>query len=246
MTNLDSSIYKANVLRWIGTIEFNYLAPTAITMMLLRKQLKKTVKYVNGNVLDVGCGMKPYEQIFSPYADKYVGVDMVEGPKVDIVADISKGLPFQSGTYDTVICTEMLEHTPYPRESIREISRVVRTNGHIILSSPFTHKLHGEPYDYYRFSHHILEIILQEAGLEPLEFHRVGTCIAVLGREIGDIMYAFGDVFRSKFLRILMRVIRITIVTPIIWLFYILDYVLSNFRFLKSNTLGFVVVAKKR
>lgn len=183
MTNLNSSIYKANVLRWIGTIEFNYLAPTAITTMLLRKQLKKTVKYVNGNVLDVGCGMKPYEQIFSPYADKYVGVDMVEGPKVDIVADISKGMPFQSGTYDTVICTEMLEHTPYPRESIREISRVVRTNGHIILSSPFTHKLHGEPYDYYRFSHHILEIILQEAGLEPLEFHRVGTCIAVLLRK---------------------------------------------------------------
>jgi len=246
MNNIINKTYAVKLSEWLSKMEFNYLAPTVIATRLLRKQLKKTVQYVNGDLLDVGCGTRPYEQIFLPYTNRYVGLDVVAGPRVDILADTTRRLPFDDETYDTVICTEMLEHTQHPRKSIREISRVLKVRGHVIISAPFTHKLHGEPHDYYRFSHHILKIMLQEANLEPLEIHCVGTSMAVLGREIGDIMYAFGDVFRSKSLRILMRVMRITIVTPIIWLFYILDCVLSNFRFLKSNTLGFVVVAKKR
>jgi len=237
--------YTKKLGKWLSKMEFNYLAPTAITTQLLRKQLKKTTKYVNGHILDVGCGMRPYEQIFLPYTDKYVGLDIVAGPRVDIVADSTKKLPCKDEAYDTVICTEMLEHTPYPRESIREISRVIKDQGHIILSTPFTHKLHGEPYDYFRFSQHILKIILQEAKLEPLEIHYVGTSIAVLGREIGDIIYAFSDIFRGKFLHKIIRLTAMPIVTPIVWFFYILDCAASKFRFLKGNTLGFVIVAEK-
>jgi len=242
---MNDKINIKKITTWLSKIEFNYLAPTALTARSLRKELKKTTKYVNGNLLDVGCGKRPYEDIFLPYVEKYTGVDIVDGPRVDIVADSAKGLPIDSQIYDTVICTEMLEHTPYPRESVREITRVIKTGGHLILSTPFIHKLHGEPYDYYRFSCHILKVILQEAKLEPLEIHNVGTSIAVLGRQIGDIIYAFSDISKNTLLRKIIRVICMPITAPIVWFFYILDCAVSRCRFLKCTTLGFVVVARK-
>lgn len=230
---------------FLSKIEFGFLAPTAITFRILRRQLKKTVKYVRGDLLDVGCGNRPYEDIFLPCVQEYVGVDITKGPRVDIVADTSKGLPIESQTYDTIICTEMLEHTPYPRESIKELARVLKKGGYLILSTPFVHKLHGEPFDYFRYSQHILKVLAEEAGLETIEFYYVGTSIAVLGRTLGDIIYSISDVFCKGLFQKIIRTLCMIITAPMVLVFCVLDYAVSKVSFLKHNTLGFVLVARK-
>ena len=51
------------------------------------------------------------------------------------VSDISN-MPFQDGSYDSVICSEVLEHVPAPEESIKELIRVLKPGGVLALSVP--------------------------------------------------------------------------------------------------------------
>lgn len=45
-------------------------------------------------------------------------------------------LPFETGTFDIVVSTEVIEHTPDPRLGIRELCRVVKPGGLLVLTSP--------------------------------------------------------------------------------------------------------------
>ena len=49
--------------------------------------------------------------------------------------DIEK-LPFGSKSFDCVLCTEVIEHMQNPYLLLREIRRVLKTNGRLILSTP--------------------------------------------------------------------------------------------------------------
>lgn len=96
------------------------------------------------NVLDVGCASGWFlSQIHKKYpkANCY-GVDIYEDaitygkkkyPKISFyVADAHK-LPFKSGTFDLVICTEVLEHVDDPKRVVLEIRRVLKKNGQAII-----------------------------------------------------------------------------------------------------------------
>jgi ubiquinone/menaquinone biosynthesis C-methylase UbiE len=47
-----------------------------------------------------------------------------------------EAMPFADGTFATVVCTEVLEHVPYPTTALDEIHRVVRPGGILIGSVP--------------------------------------------------------------------------------------------------------------
>ena len=57
--------------------------------------------------LDINGSVRP---MFKPFQGNYVGIDMQEGPGVDIVADAAKFINFEA--YDVVVCAEVFEHTP--------------------------------------------------------------------------------------------------------------------------------------
>ena len=48
--------------------------------------------------------------IFTPFAEKYIGIDTQAGPGVDIVASATEYL--NPGYFDVVVCAEVFEHTP--------------------------------------------------------------------------------------------------------------------------------------
>ena len=48
--------------------------------------------------------------IFKPFAEKYIGIDVQEGPGVDIVASATDYLSPEY--FDVVVCAEVFEHTP--------------------------------------------------------------------------------------------------------------------------------------
>jgi len=82
---------------------------------------------------------------------KYVGLDMQEGPGVDMVASAEK-LPFQDSSFDLVLCLETLEHAEHPWLITSEIQRVVKKNGFVIVSSQQNFPIHLHPSDYFRFT----------------------------------------------------------------------------------------------
>ncbi|HCV98496.1 MAG TPA: hypothetical protein DGJ56_04280, partial [Verrucomicrobiales bacterium] len=170
-----------------AAVEREFLHPTKrrphylerVSIVLALRELRHRVK--PGLILDVGCGMKPYESLLNTSGSKYYGTDYpitMEGSygdstRADFFSD-SMVLPFREGTFDTVISTQMLEHVRKPEVVVYEMSRVLKPDGILILSAPMTWPLHEEPYDFYRYTLHGLRHLLEEADFEILDEVRRG------------------------------------------------------------------------
>jgi ubiquinone/menaquinone biosynthesis C-methylase UbiE len=107
----------------------------------------------DGPVLDVGCGNGIYTQWLAKRAaraleEKHrfaVGIDHnkknlhwagKEFPHVRFAMVGGEALPFRDGAFASVMCTEVLEHTRDDRATLREIARVTRPGGTLLLSTP--------------------------------------------------------------------------------------------------------------
>ena len=75
-------------------------------------------------LLDVGCGQKPYEPFFAPHVSSYVGVDPVDNPKAELRGAV-EALPVEDGSFDVVLCSQVLEHADDPALAVRELFRVL-------------------------------------------------------------------------------------------------------------------------
>jgi SAM-dependent methyltransferase len=67
--------------------------------------------------------------------------------------------------FDVVVCEQVLEHVPDPCAAIRNLRRLTRPGGHILVSTPFLIRLHGSPDDYWRFTPLGLRTLLEREGL---------------------------------------------------------------------------------
>jgi SAM-dependent methyltransferase len=164
---------------------------------LLLPQIARAAPRARGRLLDVGCGDKPYEQIFRPYVSDYVGIEH-EGVFPSTHASAAAGrpdlyydgnrLPFPDKSFDTVLSVQVLEHTPKPQSLLNEIARVLRPEGLLILSAPFSARLHEEPYDYFRYTPHGLRSMCEEARLEVTEMWAQGNLWSVVGHKLNSYL----------------------------------------------------------
>jgi SAM-dependent methyltransferase len=113
-------------------------------------------------VLDVGCGVKPYLPFFAT-AREYVGVDVVETEAVDLVAGVEL-LPIEDGAFDLVLCIQVLEHVDDPAQAVRELHRVTRPGGRVLLSTHGVQVYHPAPHDLWRWTHEGLERLFLTNG----------------------------------------------------------------------------------
>ena len=97
---------------------------------------------------DVNGTLRP---CFESRGMKYISVDMVEHPSVDVVVPPGERLPFDDGSIDMVVSTSCFEHDPCFWLTFREICRIVKPNGYIYINAPSTGCYHKYPGDNYRF-----------------------------------------------------------------------------------------------
>jgi SAM-dependent methyltransferase len=114
-------------------------------------------------VLDVGCGVKPYLPYFAT-AREYVGVDIERTEHADLVGSIER-IPVDDASFDVVLCIQVLEHVDDPSQGIRELHRVTRPGGRVLLSTHGTHAFHPSPADHWRWTHTGLERLFETSGL---------------------------------------------------------------------------------
>ena len=103
-------------------------------------------------VLDVGCGVKPYFPFFASIAGEYVGVDVVENPAAELRGPV-EALPAADGSFDLVLCTQVLEHCDDPAQAVRELHRVTAPGGRVLASTHGVQVYHPSPTDYWRWTH---------------------------------------------------------------------------------------------
>jgi SAM-dependent methyltransferase len=134
------------------------------------KDFSQKIKNENAKkILDLGCGVKPYESLF-PAVEKYVGFDVEPHPRVDVTG-FNWDLPFEDNEFDALISTQVLEHTAKVRETVTEIRRVVKSGGLIYISVPLTFPEHGIPYDFYRFTRYGLMEVFRDFEIISLTPH---------------------------------------------------------------------------
>jgi SAM-dependent methyltransferase len=103
-------------------------------------------------MLDVGCGVKPYEALFAPFAASYIGVDPVENPRAELQGSV-EALPVEDGSFDLVLCAQVLEHCDDPAQAVRELRRVTTPGGRVLASTHGVMSYHPSPTDYWRWTH---------------------------------------------------------------------------------------------
>lgn len=86
------------------------------------------------DVLDVYCGARPYEPLFTDRA-RYVGLDIDDAYGcADVVSD--ELLPFPDASFDLCLCTQAFYFVPEPARAVAEFARVLRPGGHALLTLP--------------------------------------------------------------------------------------------------------------
>ena len=168
-----------------------------IYLFWLTSALREAAPRAHGQMLDVGCGDRRFEHLFEPFVDSYTGVEhetvfasldaskRATGPQV--LYD-GKRLPFEAQSFDTVVSTEVLEHTPDPAALVAEMVRVLRPGGTLILTAPLTFRLHEEPYDYFRFTPHGLASLLERVGMHVIDTRSFGSVFSVVGHKLNSYL----------------------------------------------------------
>ncbi len=113
-------------------------------------------------VLDVGCGEKPYLPYFDG-ASEYVGVDVDESARADVVGAAER-LPLPDASFDLVLCLQVLEHVDDPARAVRELHRVVKPGGRVLVATHGAYVFHPSPVDYWRWTHTGLARLLEDNG----------------------------------------------------------------------------------
>ena len=169
---------------------------------MIEASLLKCEEYVHGKLLDVGCGNKPYQDTYFSAATSYVGVDYAsEKSRPDIIAS-ALSLPLDNESFDTVVSTELLEHVPDPLRALREMHRVLKPGGHLILSTPMYWPRHEIPHDYFRYPYDGLLYLVKESGFELVRIFNRGNAYVFLGQVIQHTLPVF---IRPRFLIALLN-----------------------------------------
>jgi SAM-dependent methyltransferase len=146
---------------------------------LARRELWRAIASVSpglrGPLLDVGCGTKPYRQLFSD--DTYVGLDIDSQSSrargtADVYYDGSR-FPFDDAQFRSVLCNQVLEHVFNPQEFLAEIHRVLVAGGKLLLTVPFVWDEHEQPYDYARYSSFGLKALLEQHGFRIVRHQKL-------------------------------------------------------------------------
>jgi SAM-dependent methyltransferase len=170
---------------YAGNREYFYLSPAGLS--LLRELQPIVQNFCRGRVLDAGAGRGAYRELLSGFAENYVGMDLASTQATNVLGDAQR-LPFADESFDTVFCSQVLEHVPEPLLALSEFRRVLKVGGHLVLSAPHMSWLHNEPHDYYRYTPHGLRFLLTAAGLRDEKIVPAGGLLSLLGHIVSMLM----------------------------------------------------------
>ena len=227
--------------RWLRN---SWLHPRYIGTRYIRDSLVRAIAYARGRLIDIGCGRKPYEDLFRAAVTSHVGIDWpvhLDRSRADIVADALR-LPIANCVADTVLATELMEHLPSPSDFLREIFRILRPDGAVIMTVPFLEPLHETPRDFFRFTPFSLRQLFGEAGFEVREvWPRGGWWSVVVGSFLAQLVYDFANPTNAKGER--RRPLVGAFALPVCAALQASGFVLDKVSKHSGYTLGYTIVA---
>ena len=97
----------------------------------LYKNILELISNLNGKLLDIGCGTKPYKNICN--VDEYIGLEINDkGNRQHKFADVfydGKTIPFENKKFDSILSNQVFEHVFNPNQFLKEVNRVTKMGG---------------------------------------------------------------------------------------------------------------------
>ncbi len=139
---------------------------------LLEKVLRKLLPTVEGPLLDIGSKSRRYDHLLKHVP---IAIDIIENTEKEVHYGDVTDLQFPDGSFNGILCLEVLEYIALPQKAIHEMHRVLSQHGTLILSVPFMYKIHG---DKLRYTKEYLRELLSEFA--KVEFHVIGTAYSII------------------------------------------------------------------
>ena len=176
----SKSMLYSNVRRFFSFLIKTPLHPQWLASIQRQFDLKGELsKLKRGLLLDIGCSDKKFKKIV-PEEIKYIGLDYyttatyLYKSRPDCYGD-GRALPFADNSFDIVIIKDVLEHISEPWLAFKEISRVLKDGGMLLVTVPFLYPLHDAPYDYHRFTIYSLRHAAEKFGYSIKKEIKTGT-----------------------------------------------------------------------
>lgn len=135
-------------------------------------------KYTVGYLADLGCGDVPYYHFYKDLIIDNICIDWrnstLDISYCDIETDLNMTLPLDNNLFDTVLATDVLEHLSMPHVFFKEISRILKPDGYLILGVPFLYWIHDDNFDYHRYTHQMLREYCNQNSMEVIELNTYG------------------------------------------------------------------------
>ena len=103
---------------------------------------------LNGTTLDIGGDQKGEYQELIQGNNTFITTNIPGGHSADLFFDANETFPIEDEAYDNIFCSNVIEHLHSPEKAIREMIRVVKKRGFIVVVIPFMYQIHGSPSDY--------------------------------------------------------------------------------------------------
>jgi SAM-dependent methyltransferase len=138
----------------------------------LLPELMRLGEKQHGVLLDLACGESPFRSCF-PKVEAYLRVDRNPLDPEVILGDML-AIPLASQSVDLVLLFQAITDVPNPLAVLKEVRRVLRPGGRLLVFESMDYPEHDAPYDFYRLMPEGLRAIAGDAGLQLRECTRLG------------------------------------------------------------------------
>ena len=135
----------------------------------LTRKVHEYEHYITGKTLDVGAGEN--QRYGFPKATEYIRMntdleqDFPGGPKTDVIGTAEE-IPFPDGSFDSIVCTQVLIDVLEPMLAFKEFSRVLKKGGKLLLTTSFLIDRQDSPYQAWSPTDHALKRLCEAVGLQ--------------------------------------------------------------------------------
>jgi SAM-dependent methyltransferase len=194
-------------------------------------------------LLDAGGGYQPYKKLFAharyescDYLPVLIEADGANNVPQTFYCDL-EAIPKQQGSYDVIICTQVLEHVKNPGKVVSEFYRILKPGGKLFLTAPQCFGIHMAPYNFFNYTSYGLEYIFKQSGFTIISIEPLGGIFWVLGKVIQKSHEAF-SLRITPFFKVVLLPIDLLMRILMTLIFFIIFHI-DNIDNKKAWTLGY-------
>ena len=177
-------VFKNGTLRANPNEKFVSVSSRLVANIIAKHYQENALPYFKGNLLDLGCGFSPFYSFYREHISSVTCADWAQSihqnPQLDVICDLNEKLPFDSDTFDSILLSDVLEHIRKPEQLLKEIQRLLKKDGVLIMNVPYFYCLHEEPHDYFRYTEFALKSMTFDAGLKVELLQKTGGTLEII------------------------------------------------------------------